>query len=136
MFGSCLFVSFGADATKLSCCGRCWRPMLTGVVATYACQGRCGAANLHAPESGPGDMQLWCDSTLHDGHRTCVLLLNLKSETVRASSSGILCRFSAGNDGILPINHPLWFPLRESLGSLPNFGSFPAEHQQVCLACM
>ena len=33
-----------------------------------------------------------------------------------------------GTEGITPINHPLSFPLRESLGSFSN-PSFPKEHQ-------
>ena len=36
------------------------------------------------------------------------------------------CWCSAGNDGMTPINHPLWFHLRESPRFIP---SFPAEHQ-------
>ena len=36
------------------------------------------------------------------------------------SDPTITCLFSAGNEGMTPINHPLWFPLRESPGSFPH----------------
>ena len=47
-------------------------------------------------------------------------------------NSSFLCCFSAGNEGMTPINHPRWLPFRESPGSFPTPGrSFPTQHQQV-----
>ena len=41
------------------------------------------------------------------------------------------CWCSAGNEGMTPTNHPLWFPLKGPPSSFPTPGrSFPTEHQQ------
>ena len=52
----------------------------------------------------------------------------------------VLARFvwlvPAGKEGMTPTNHPLWFPLKESLGSFSTPWVIPyLSHQQVALVC-
>ena len=52
------------------------------------------------------------------------------------SRAEMLCWFLAGNEAMTPIKHPLWLPLRETLGSFPNPGTSPTEQQRKCQFCL